>query len=237
MNQHILKSGEYPSNLAVKYVGKESRWPELCNANPQLKKHATYGCVFPAVGTAINLPDSWPPKPGDIVNQTTTTTIQTPTSTTTVTSTVSPDLKESVASLLANVPSLTAQVSTSPASQAAAAAAVPASTTTNSTTAPAASLTVIPGAGTQVAPATTTKAGMWDGNMVKVGLIMASVLALGVVAYSHIKTGEGSADSKRTQVMKSNPRRRRAHPKGSRLGRKNKTAAARMRRIASLKKH
>lgn len=210
MNQHILKSGEYPSNLAVKYVGKESRWPELCKANPQLKTHPTYGCVFPTVGTAINLPDSWPPLTGDIVQKTSTTTITTPTSTTTVTSTVSPDLKESVASLLANIPALTAS---SPANQAAAAAAVPTSATitASTTTAPAASLTVIPGAGTQVQPAApaTTKAGMWDGNMVKIGLIMASVLGLGVVAYSHIKSGEGSSATKRTEVMKSNPIRKR----------------------------
>lgn len=190
MNQHILKSGEYPSNLAVRYVGKESRWPELCAANPQLPKHATYGCVFPAVGSKLNLPDNWPPQSGDIIGEsTTTTTIKTPTSTTTVTSTVSPDLKESVESLFANVPALTAQANAaaSPAAQVSAsvsAQSTPSSATT-STTAPVASMTVIPGAGTQPAPAPA--AAKPDGNVVKVGLIMASIVAVGVVGYSIIK--------------------------------------------------
>lgn len=67
--QHIVQSNDNPTKLAIKYVGDSKRWPELCAANPQLAKHAEWGCVFPAVGKAINLPDSWtvaadPNKPG-----------------------------------------------------------------------------------------------------------------------------------------------------------------------------
>jgi hypothetical protein len=52
---------------------------------------------------------------------------------------------------------------------------------------------------------------MWDGNKVKIGLIMASVIALGVVAYHHIKKGDASTTTTRTQKMQSNPRRRKKH--------------------------
>jgi hypothetical protein len=59
--QHIVQANDNPTKLAIKYVGDSKRWPELCAANPQLAKHADWGCVFPAVGKSINLPDSWAP--------------------------------------------------------------------------------------------------------------------------------------------------------------------------------
>jgi hypothetical protein len=59
--QHIVQANDNPTKLAIKYVGDSKRWPELCAANPQLAKHAEWGCVFPAVGKSINLPDSWAP--------------------------------------------------------------------------------------------------------------------------------------------------------------------------------
>ncbi len=59
--QHIVQANDNPTKLAIKYVGDSKRWPELCAANPGLAKHADWGCVFPAVGKSINLPDSWAP--------------------------------------------------------------------------------------------------------------------------------------------------------------------------------
>jgi cobalamin biosynthesis Mg chelatase CobN len=56
--EYIIQAGDTPSKLAKRFVGKEGRWPEFCKANPQFKKHATYGCVF-YVGNKAKLPDSW----------------------------------------------------------------------------------------------------------------------------------------------------------------------------------
>lgn len=61
MATHTIKSGDTPWSLAVKYTGAGTRWKELCSANPQLPKHATYGCVF-TVGKVLTLPDSWVPE-------------------------------------------------------------------------------------------------------------------------------------------------------------------------------
>lgn len=61
MATHTIKSGDTPWSLAVKYVGAGARWKELCAENPQLPKHATYGCVF-TVGKVITLPSSWVPE-------------------------------------------------------------------------------------------------------------------------------------------------------------------------------
>lgn len=60
MATHTIKAGDTPWSLAVKYVGAGTRWKELCAANPQLPKHATYGCVF-TVGKVLTLPESWAP--------------------------------------------------------------------------------------------------------------------------------------------------------------------------------
>lgn len=56
---HIVKANDNPTKLAIQYVKDSKRWPELCAANPNLAKHSEWGCVFPAVGKAIKLPDSW----------------------------------------------------------------------------------------------------------------------------------------------------------------------------------
>lgn len=55
---YVIQKGDTPSKLAIRFTGKEGRWPELCKANPQLQKHASYGCVF-YVGKTIKIPDSW----------------------------------------------------------------------------------------------------------------------------------------------------------------------------------
>lgn len=48
-----------PSGLAVKFGAKAGQWPEFCKANPQLKAHSQYGCVY-YVGNHVNIPDTWP---------------------------------------------------------------------------------------------------------------------------------------------------------------------------------
>jgi hypothetical protein len=50
---------DWPGNLAQQYTGNANRWPELCSANPQLTSDPTYGCLYPAAGEQIRIPDSW----------------------------------------------------------------------------------------------------------------------------------------------------------------------------------
>jgi hypothetical protein len=59
MATHVVVAGDNPSALARRYTGDATRWRELCRANPQLRTHAQWGCVFPAPGNALNLPADW----------------------------------------------------------------------------------------------------------------------------------------------------------------------------------
>ena len=63
MTDIVIKSGDTPSKLANAYVGNANKWPDFCKANPQFKKHPTYGCEFFA-GNVAHLPASWPATPG-----------------------------------------------------------------------------------------------------------------------------------------------------------------------------
>lgn len=65
MQEYIIQAGDTPSKLALRYTGKEGRWPEFCKANPKFPAHATYGCVFYAGNKAV-LPDSWSVAPAPI---------------------------------------------------------------------------------------------------------------------------------------------------------------------------
>lgn len=58
---HVVRADgtDWPSQLALQYTGDASRWPELCEANPQLAPHPKWGCVYPPAGSLINLPPSW----------------------------------------------------------------------------------------------------------------------------------------------------------------------------------
>jgi hypothetical protein len=58
MANYTIVSGDTPSSLANRFTGTPSRWPEICAANPQLKKHPTYGCVW-YTGNVVQLPSSW----------------------------------------------------------------------------------------------------------------------------------------------------------------------------------
>ena len=55
---YVVKSNDTPSKLAKLYDGDEGKWPELCKANPQLKTHPDWGCIF-VVGKTIQLPNTW----------------------------------------------------------------------------------------------------------------------------------------------------------------------------------
>jgi hypothetical protein len=57
---YVIEKGDTSiSKLAVKFGAKASQWPEFCKANPKLKTHPTYGCVY-YVGNKVNIPDNWP---------------------------------------------------------------------------------------------------------------------------------------------------------------------------------
>lgn len=48
----------WPWDLAELYTGNGARWPELCEANPELPKHPEWGCVYPPSGR-LNIPEQW----------------------------------------------------------------------------------------------------------------------------------------------------------------------------------
>lgn len=58
MTTYLVQKGDYVSKIATNLTGDPRRWPELCAANPQLKRDAKAGCVVFA-GRTINLPASW----------------------------------------------------------------------------------------------------------------------------------------------------------------------------------
>jgi hypothetical protein len=58
MTTYMVQPGDYPSSLAAQFTGDARRWPELCAANPQLKKDTKAGCAIYA-NHSINLPASW----------------------------------------------------------------------------------------------------------------------------------------------------------------------------------
>lgn len=55
----LAEDNKGPSGLAVKFGAKGSQWSEFCRANPKLKTHPQYGCVY-YVGNHVNIPDTWP---------------------------------------------------------------------------------------------------------------------------------------------------------------------------------
>lgn len=59
MDYVIQKDDTSISKLAVKFGAKASQWQEFCKANPKLKTHPSYGCVY-YVGNHVNIPDTWP---------------------------------------------------------------------------------------------------------------------------------------------------------------------------------
>jgi hypothetical protein len=196
MATHILKSGETPWSLAVLYVKNGNRWPELCAANTNLPKHPTYGCVFPKVGTAINLPASWVPVTETKPN-------------TSVTTTGLQDFKAQVEALFGKQPtemSIQTTVTTQPN---AAVTAVPAATNT-----------VIPPS-SAVQPTTAAMTPAWDPNVVKLGLLAAGVVALGAIVYFGINPGSGEHNvGGPGRTAKMSPNRRRGR-KGKRKMRRN----------------
>jgi hypothetical protein len=209
MATHILQSGDYPWSLAVKYVQNGNRWPELCKANPTFKAHATYGCVFPKIGTAINLPDSW-------VSTSSITTTVTPTSTTIVTTPAS-SLLNQISSLFGKPPVDVNIQATSTGQQTTVTTqtATPgtASATTPGTTVQAATNTLIPSSASVQPSAATTTAKSSSGEYVKIGLVAAGIIALGFIIYQGLspKSGEHSVEDSgpKTAKMKSNRRRSR----------------------------
>lgn len=48
----------WPWDLAEMYTGDGSRWPEFCEANPDLEKHPEWGCIYPQSGR-LNIPEHW----------------------------------------------------------------------------------------------------------------------------------------------------------------------------------
>lgn len=65
MTTYVTQRGDYAALIAKRYTGDERRWPELCAANPQLKRDPKAGCVIYADRT-INIPPAWSPPPAAV---------------------------------------------------------------------------------------------------------------------------------------------------------------------------
>jgi hypothetical protein len=211
MALYTLKSGDYPWSLAVRFTGNGNRWPELCAANPNLPKHATYGCVFPKIGSNINLPDSWAPaSTASLVTTPTSATISTnvanmlgikPTTTTVSLTTNGQQLIVNGQSIPSAAASSTAAIQSPPG------------------TAPAASTTTV----TQEIPAAKPA---WNPQYVKLGLLVAGIIAAGFIVFQAI-TAKGGSSSEGPKTAKMTPNRRR-RGKGKRRAKRG--ARRRMRR-------
>jgi hypothetical protein len=201
MATHIVRSGDYPWKLAVEYVKDGNRWRELCAANPQLAKHATYGCVFPKVGTAINLPDSWVPASATLTATPSSATIST-----------SSGISDQLATLFGLKPSTTTvsmvttgqQTTVTADSIPSAANAATAAATTPPGTAPVASQTVV----SQPVQSSVMSAAISSSQYIKIGLLAAGIIAAGFIVYQGISSKEGAgSEPPKTVKMKTNTRR------------------------------